>query len=360
MNGLFLHTSWRSSGTWIWQSLRSRPDYLGFYEPLHEDLPNMSVAGIAARAPDRWRSRHPGQSSPYFQEYLPLLGRRLFRAGPRGVEKAEPGFAFSRFYMGADEQYESLRAYIAQLCEMAWRQGRAPVLKCTRTQGRFAWFKAQFPEAQHVLLIRQPWAQFCSAWRFFVEDANPYFLAVPFVVLARNAAHPDVAALIAALKLKMPPVLLPNRVSLMLWTHALRLLPPVMLYKAHLALWLLNALYALPAAEHVFDGDAPAGALAETLGVNIRHTTRPKTAPLQRLPDFPVETVAQTHRIACQALSGRFDPPVAARIAAWLATAEAEAERDLRFASIISAHQIKKDDRFVKSKLQIKSISMIE
>lgn len=191
MDGIFLHTGWRSSGTWLWQKLRATPHAMGFYEPLHETLPTITPAEIARLSPRSWASRHGAAPAPYFLEYGSLL-----QPGLRGVPLALPRFAFNRFFLEAGDEDAPLAAYIGQLAALARAQGRQPVFKFTRSQGRLPWFRANFPQCRHIALIRQPWTQFRSAWRCHAQDGNKYFLAAPFLVLERNRGHRDVAALI--------------------------------------------------------------------------------------------------------------------------------------------------------------------
>lgn len=322
MDGLFLHAGWRSAGTWLWQKLRAAPGNMGFYEPLHEYLPYISAAELTRLSPQSWDSRHGDTATPYFAEYAPLL-----RSEGHGVKLALPRFAYGRFFQGAEPD-AALTAYIGQLIDLARAGQKLPVFKCTRTQGRLPWFRAQFPHMRHVALIRQPWAQFCSAWRCQMEDGNGYFLAAPFMVLERNRRHRDVAALTRHFGLVLGlGQHLPLVARQKAWNLAVRLCDAATLYKAHFSLWLLSAL-AAQAADLVLNGDAPPAQLANALGLASSRTTRPVAAPT-RLPALRPEALRRIHAEALSLLAHRIGPAQAARLQPFLAAAEAAAERDL-------------------------------
>jgi hypothetical protein len=318
MDGIFLHTGWRSSGTWLWEKLRNLPGHHGFYEPLHEFLPSMSATTMATLSPCAWASRHPLISKPYFIEYLPLHNGQ-------GVAGAKPSFSFDGYF---DQPGEDLHAYIASLC--AATNGAKPVIKFARSQGRLPWLAATFPDYLHVALIRQPWAQFRSGWRCMAEDNNPYFLAAPCLVLERNLANPKVAALVAALALPIHPA--PGAClirRLKFWIRKARLLPAATLYRAHTALWLLNALAALPAATLVLDGDADPTATAAIFGLSYDRNSRPSAAPAAMPPNLHARDITAAHDTALAAIAPALTPSLCARIDPWITTAEARAATDL-------------------------------
>jgi hypothetical protein len=328
MDGIFLHSCWRSSGTWLWERLRTQKEHLGFYEPLHEFLPSMTGAQIDSLHSGGWFSRHPKMSRPYFAEYAPLLKERKMLRKRKGVAGAETEFSFHRFFMGARQPHERLYAYINGLCETAHSAGRIPVLKFARSQGRLAWFARHFPGHTHALLIRQPWAKFRSAWRCLVEDGNPYFMAAPFMVLERNAREPAVAALILAFGLPVGGSGLGPR-GVNGWMRKARRLEPRVLYRAMLALWLLNTARALPEAGLVLDADDAPEALAGAFGLALAPEAPRPSATLRTRPLMHLAEIRACHDAGLAAVAPWVDPALAGRLGYWLAAAEAEAACDL-------------------------------
>lgn len=322
MTGIFLHAGWRSSGTWLWERLRNAPDHLGFYEPLHEALAGMKPAQLAHWRASNWQSRHPVMTKPYFMEYAPLLEGNL--AGARLSRR----YAFDRFFMDPGERHDALRGYISGLCRHAAGQGKAPVLKFTRSQGRIGWFKANFPDVTHAAILRQPWTQFRSGWRCLAEGRNGYFMAAPFLVLERNRQVPEVRGMIEALDLPItPPPPMPLSLRLRGWTQRVRLLPPRTLYAASLALWMLNAARVLEAGVRVLDGDAPPAEMAAPFGVDAGPQPRPAAGRLRNRPSFSAREQRECHALARRALA--LPPPLQGRLEGWLGAAERQAAREL-------------------------------
>jgi hypothetical protein len=302
---------------------------MGFYEPLHERLAYLTPYRLATLRSNAWPSRHPPMTPPYFAEYAQLLGRVGFPGLRIGVAGTSENFAFDRFFMDERGRHPELLAYIQSLCDAAARAGRRPVLKFTRSQGRFSWFARHFPEHRHVLLLRQPWGQFVSAWHCLAEDENPYFLATPFMVLERNAHAPAAARLIAALELPVRPRPAPLRAQLTQWKRAVRVLPPAMLYRGALALWLLNAASGLRGAEWVIDGDSPSAEIADCLGLRTAIPQRPPPALPHGRPAMGIADVRLSHALALGAMAGALESGPSQQLARWLEASEARASRDL-------------------------------
>jgi len=320
MTGIFLHTSWRSAGTWAWEALRTRPDTIGFYEPLHEALATLTRASIEERHAGAWESRHPPQKKPYFAEYEPLL-----RIGGFGVNGAGNRFAFDRYVMEESDEDPGLRRYLQSLCDMAARLGRRPVFKCVRSQGRLLWLQRAFPAYRHIAVVRHPYAQFTSAWHCLSLN-NPYFVATPLLVLERNATHPAVSALIEALDLPIEaPAFATAGWRMRRWIRRAPSVPLETLYRATFALWLLNARQALGAAE-LYDGDEPA-ALAGALG--IPPGARPP--PVTDRPPIPAAALRKIHEAGFDAVE-HWLGSAAGAVPAWLARAEEAAASTRRAA----------------------------
>jgi hypothetical protein len=332
MNGVFLHTGWRTSGTWAWSCLRRDPENMCFYEPLHEMLPEMTAAQMREIGGGSWSSRHP-ETAPYFIEYLPLLRPE------GGVRGALPAFGFDRFFLDGGEVDDDLLGYVKSLCETARAAGRRPVLKFARSTGRVGWLRRNFPQFAHVLMMRNAWTQFRSGWRCLVEDGNPYFLAAPIVVLERNADDKDVAALIAALDLPIMPVAAaPPIQRIDAWYRVIPDMPAAALYRCGFAFWLLGLRRALPAAPLVLDADATPAAMAARFaagtGVALDlgadgGAARPP-APRLTFRGLAARDVLATHETALGRLAEGMDPLTAARLRDWVDTAARAALHDLQ------------------------------
>ena len=62
---VFIHSSFRTSSTWIWSKIRQLAITTAYYEVFHEDLQSFTPAAIGALVGNSWPSRHPAVA-PYF------------------------------------------------------------------------------------------------------------------------------------------------------------------------------------------------------------------------------------------------------------------------------------------------------
>jgi hypothetical protein len=271
---IFMHSGWRSCGTWLWETLRESATVCGYYEPLHEGLGSLDRAAIGEFRPDSWGSGH-GAGAPYFAEFAAHLSAR-----GRGVEGYQQRFAFDDFFTPPERDDPALRAYLSRLVQAAQCEGRLPVLKFCRSLGRVAWMRAQFPDALHVVMLRDPVAQWRSARLQMERDANHYFVLAPFLILGRNAAHPLLADALRRLDVSLPPHLSdePGVILTTTWRHVQKL-SWAERYRAFLALWVVTAVTALASGADVVDADLltsdaahrrdVAGLLGEAAGLRL-------------------------------------------------------------------------------------------
>ena len=200
-HGIFLHTGWRSGGTWVWSRFRALESVRAFYEPLSTLLGDLSLADIPAVRPTS-NSGHPPLDAPYYEEYRSFLQERA-----RGVVGYRKRFGIDRFGDVPDDEFPATRAYLQNLCDRSIEQGKVPVLKFCRSQGRLPWLKRAFPEAMHVFVLRNPAAQFASGWLLKQEWGNAFFVAAPFRVLGLNQTQPVVKQVIEACGVSLPSVI---------------------------------------------------------------------------------------------------------------------------------------------------------
>jgi len=308
----FLHTGWRSGGTWLWSRLRDQSGVTAYYEPLHEVLATLDARQIARERPDAWASRHGG-SAPYFAEYAPLLTRRWFRA-PRGVRLHEPRFAYDQYFQAPEAADDALVGYIGGLLQAAGE--RVPVLKFCRSLGRVAWMQRHFPDALHAVVLRDPVAQFRSAEAQFAAG-NRFFAVAPLMVLARNRQAPQVRDAVERFALRLPA--LPERRrdldAELCWRHGQRL-DEAGRYRIFLAFWTITAISALSAGAMLIDADrlgtdaahraAVARALRGHTGLDVGLETNVRPSPARSPAGAPA-----THDVALAMLEAcrSFLPP---------------------------------------------------
>ncbi|MBW9102534.1 hypothetical protein [Paraburkholderia phenoliruptrix] len=233
---IFLHTGWRSAGTWVWSRLRALDGATGFYEPLSNVLADLSLAEVAASRPTL-TSGHPPLDAPYFDEYKAFL-----REGTRGVSGYRRTFSTDRFSEQPDAEFPALQIYLRSLCEHSTRQGRVPVLKFCRSSGRVQWLRHAFADAMHVGVLRNPASQFASGWLLNQQWRNPFFVAAPFRVLGLNRTEPLVRQIIELCDVKLPPAAPASDDAYALaCEHYARSAEGNNAYRAFVALWVLGA-----------------------------------------------------------------------------------------------------------------------
>ncbi len=305
---MFLHTSWRSGGTWLWGLCRAEARVRAFYEPLHEDVGRLREADIQALRPDAWRSNHAA-TAPYFEEY-----RALIAPGGRGVPGYAPRFAFDDFFREPEAEDPELEAYVTGLLAAGHAHGAVPVLKFCRSLGRTAWFERRFPAALHAVVLRDPAAQFHSI-RQLQQNRNRYFSVAPILVLARNAQHPAVRQACDALGLRLPELHSHDMAYGVetVWRH-IRRQDEAERYRGFLAFWTLSALWALRGEALLIDlarlADSPAyraeaaAALGAPIGALPELMPRPASSGASlRMPGQAAAHGAATH--LAQAYAGR-------------------------------------------------------
>ena len=168
---VFVHSSYRTSSTWLWSKFRQDPKTVCYNELFHEHLKDMSVESATRISTAFWRSNQP-PTAPCFLEFLPLI-----REGG-GVQGYDGSFADERFLPPdgmLGDLTSSERTYLASLIRYAHDRALLPVLTCTRSIGRMGAIKRAFG-GHHVLAHRNLFHQWGSYSAQFLAG-NPYFIA---------------------------------------------------------------------------------------------------------------------------------------------------------------------------------------
>lgn len=334
MPPVFLHTGWRTRGTWIWSRFRAVPETTCFYEPLIETLAALTAKAIETRRPGNWPSGHPQMPRPYFTEFRPLL-----RDSAGGVPRYDATFAIESFFADPDAVLPALRDYIALLLQTASAASSQPVLKFVRSLGRIGWMQQNFPHAVHIAVARNPLAQFVSAQRHFRLYDNGYFLAMPLLLLTLHRERSDVACAVRHLAVALPS--LAKRVTLSAGLAAceahLRRSAPADRYRAFLAFWAVAAVSIPPDIDLIMDSDLLANSakyrrqceidLGDLTGLSVDLSDAQRGdspgSGLRRASELKPAEIWPAHHdaaafLADRAGNTRADSPVLARLAAML------------------------------------------
>jgi hypothetical protein len=327
--GIFLHTGWRSAGTWVWSRFRVLQTVTAFYEPLHPILGDLRAADIPALEPT-WTSGHPTLTAPYFTEYRPFIQDNLY-----GVTGYRKSFSTDRFGPAPDAGFPALQAYLKNLCDQTRNRGKTPVFKFCRSLGRLTWFKSAFPEVMHAVVLRNPASQFASGWLLHQQWSNPFFVAAPFRVLGLNQAEPIVKQVIdvCGVRLLPTPVTAIDEYAAACEQYV-RTVEGDNAYRAFLALWILCALRSAGDADLLVDldrlGQSPE--YASELRAQVR-------AQVGITPGFngARDLVAETRRNAARmkGIDGRLIRPINASALNFIASQKGSMRSKTGFIEII-------------------------
>jgi hypothetical protein len=181
---LFIHSSWRTSSTWLWGKFRDDPLNLCYYEIFNEALSTITQEQIVKTGPDAWESGHPGGAA-YYLEFLPLV-----KPGG-GIGGHNSSMPFKNFIPSGGvggSLSEEEEQYIELLLSHAADLKKRPILTDTRTLGRIVGLKRRFA-GRHLFLFRNlfhHWASYTAQ----AERGNAYFLWTTKGIIEENLHDP--------------------------------------------------------------------------------------------------------------------------------------------------------------------------
>lgn len=265
---VFLHTGWRTAGTWIWSRYRTLHGVMAFYEPLHEVLAKGPAVVMNVR-PDVWSSGHPELKAPYFREFIPLMDGR----GVLG--RHDTAFEMDRFDLAQDANDPDLKAYLDSLVGAAEKRGKTAVLKFCRSMGRLRWMIRAFPDAAHIVVVRNPAAQWASMWSQMSRRGNPWFVAAPYRVLGANLDSSRVRRVMDALGCDTPDFHALASMKPEETGEPVRVAPLDLSYRVFLAHWVLSTLSISKEVSAIVDSDLMglSPRYGELCGEQIRRAT---------------------------------------------------------------------------------------
>jgi hypothetical protein len=177
---VFLHTLFRSGGTYVWSKFRQSSRFTTYYEPFNEILLDYRRDQYAQIYEDiRMQMRHADVKQEYFAEYP--VDDTGHIAGFRAA------FPYERFALSPTEADGELKIYLDYLIATATGQ---PVLKFCRSLLRLDWLDNHYSPL-NIAVIRNPRDQ----WQSFNSFKPGYFHAIHLLLTAQFAAHPLVKPL---------------------------------------------------------------------------------------------------------------------------------------------------------------------
>ncbi|MBP7461256.1 MAG: hypothetical protein KBA26_08200 [Candidatus Delongbacteria bacterium] len=184
-NPIFIHSLFRTGSTYLWNKFRLNPDYICFYEPLHQSLRTITTHNISQLMTTDYQSaHHPDLERFYLQEYIPLL-----RNDQTGIPYFEKQFSFEGFCMGPRATNAPLKHYFDHLLSFA--DQRIPLLKLNRSALRSGWFHHSYPLSYHLYLIRNPRDQWQSYHKLNQRMQYTGFFVMDLMTAGLNSNHHD-------------------------------------------------------------------------------------------------------------------------------------------------------------------------
>ncbi|MCR4289242.1 MAG: glycosyltransferase [Candidatus Scalindua sp.] len=162
---VFITARFRTGSTMLWNVFHQIPEVKAYYEPLHEQLPQMIKFGTTPQACHY-------HVDTYFKEYPSVEELVKYHSSQFGV---------CRLYMTAKEQHPQLKDYIHYLLKLMGTDKTA-VLQCNRLDFRLPWIKVNFPGTRIIHLYRSPRDQWLSSITHNPKraesdvDADPYLI----------------------------------------------------------------------------------------------------------------------------------------------------------------------------------------
>lgn len=176
LDPVFLQALWRTGSTYLWGKFRSREEFRGYFEPLHESLYCKTREKLVAdyqRASQKFG--HSSISHNYYDEF------NIRATG--GVEHFERRFTLERYALAPDENDPELERYIQSLIDDSAERGQAAVMQFNRGVLRAEWMKERFG-GTHLYLNRNP-ADMLNSYR-----QNGYYLPTYLAIIGQNAHNP--------------------------------------------------------------------------------------------------------------------------------------------------------------------------
>lgn len=242
---VFLHGAWRCGSTYVWSRFRALPETLSYYEPFSEQLASCTSESILKYTEQAWDSRHPELATPYFSEYVPMVGSS-------GVCFYDDRFATQRYFVGAQQQLLE-EDYLGLLCEFALNENKRAVFGFSRSLGRVGAIKRVF-DGCHVVLVRDPMQQWLSSRSYREPNRPSYFELQPLMILA--LARPESPAGAMARWLRLPSLAGDSyRAQYRSLRRQFRSVDDELSYQAFIAVYLLSYMHALLHADLVIDMD---------------------------------------------------------------------------------------------------------
>ncbi|KFG98003.1 hypothetical protein GQ56_0106925 [Burkholderia paludis] len=245
MQAVFLHSGYGATDGWLWSCLRDLDGVTAYDEPLRAmDEPV-----------DRGQYAGAGPGGPPAADVAETL-----RQDALGTSRAEMAFSANQFEEATPEHAGDIDRFLRTLMAQAFDRGDVPVFRFGESLGRLAWMRRTFPDVVHIVVARNPLAQWQSCCDRLVAQRDGGCIALPFLALACARSVPAVERVIVGLRIDLPDDVpcvgeRPADHCIEFFKAHAAYVGPAAAYRAFLGYWLLAMRHATTHADAIFDCD---------------------------------------------------------------------------------------------------------
>jgi len=252
---VFLHSGYGATDGWLWSCLRDLDGVMAYDEPLRAMVESVDYAQYASTGSDG-----PPAAMPCPVERPAADVAEALRLDTPGLSRIEMAFLANQFEEATPEYAGDIEYFLRTLMTQAFDRGRLPVFRFGESLGRLAWMRRAFPDVVHIVVARNPLAQWHACCDRLVAHRDAFSIAMPFLALACGRSVAAVERVVVGLRIDLPDNFSsigerqPDQCIEFFKANA-GYVGPAASYRAFLGCWLLAMRHATTHADAVFDCD---------------------------------------------------------------------------------------------------------
>ncbi|MBR8401211.1 hypothetical protein KDW65_31775 [Burkholderia cenocepacia] len=252
---VFLHSGYGATDGWLWSCLRDLDGVTAYDEPLRAMVESVDY------------EQYAGTGSDGVPVAMPVPGRQsaasvadTLRQDSLGMSRVEMAFSACQFEEATPEYAGDIEFFLRTLMTQAFDRGHIPVFRFGESLGRLAWLRRAFPDVVHIVVARNPLAQWQSCCDRLVAHRDAYCVALPFLGLACGRSVLAVERVVVGLRIELPddfPCVgeRPASHCVEFFKAHAAYVGSTAAYRAFLGCWLLAMRHATTHADAIFDCD---------------------------------------------------------------------------------------------------------
>lgn len=255
---VFLHSGYGATDGWLWSCLRDLDGVIAYDEPLRAMVASVDYEQYASTGSDGAAAAMRASGARPTVSVSDSLRRDAL-----GMSRIETAFSANQFEEATPEYASDIEYFLHTLMSQAFERDCIPVFRFGESPGRLAWMRRTFPDVLHIVVARNPLAQWQSYCDRLVAHHDAHWIALPFLALACSRNVPAVERVIIGLRIELPEDIpgigdrMADRCVEFFKAHA-GYVGPAAAYRAFLGYWLLAMRHAPTHADAVFDCDLAA------------------------------------------------------------------------------------------------------